>query len=616
MCGIAGYMTISENRPDIKCMTSSLAHRGPDAQGLFHSDDGKAGFGHRRLSVIDTNHRSNQPFHSYCDRYVISYNGEIYNYQELKQEILESKPINFKTTSDTEVLLEGFVLWGPEVANKLNGMFAFSIYDKVEKKIWLFRDRIGIKPLFVYHQNGLIAWSSELKTFQIEPQISKDLTLNHEAIHHYLHLGYIPQPLTIYHQIEKFPSSTWRCINEDLTYQDKCYWDVKDQFDVSFGSEEDLCDRLKNLLESSVRYRLISDVPFGTLLSGGVDSSLVTAIAAGQSREKLKTFSVGLEDKKYDESGFARNIADYLHTDHHELVVTEEESLALVVDIINTWDEPFADSSAIPTMVISKMASQEVKMVLSGDGGDELFHGYGAYDWANRLERPIIKMLSPIIGGLLRFTSNDRNQRASHLFDQVKDDHVRSHIFSQEQYLFSQKELRNLLIEKSNSFSYNDPNLDRSLTPAERQALFDLQYYLKDDLLVKVDRASMRFSLEDRVPLLDHRLVEFAMNVPPHLKLFGQSRKYLLQKVLFEYLPEKFFDRPKKGFSVPLVRWLKTDLRPWLEENLDKDTIEKAGIVKYDEVIRLKNAFFQGKDYLYNRLWSLAILHQWFRQKN
>jgi asparagine synthase (glutamine-hydrolysing) len=608
MCGIAGiYNPKGVSEDVLKRMSDKIAHRGPDSDGFFIQN----GFGlaHRRLSIIDLSTAANQPIFSQDNRYAIVYNGEVYNHKEIAKEL----SIQLKTHSDTEVILEAFAHWGPKMVNRLNGMFAIAIFDKLEEKLYLFRDRMGIKPLFIYRKNRILAFGSELKALTaLKNQL--EFTLNREAIPYFLHLGYIPQPITIYNEVEKFPSGHW-AVFDGTTLKAECYWNPSDKISATVLSDEtEAKQQLEKLLKASVKKRLMSDVPFGTFLSGGVDSSLVTALAQQESSERLKTFSIGFENSKHDESIYARQVAEHLGTKHFEYKVTEKDALDLVEDILTQYDEPYADSSAIPTMLVSKMARQEVTMTLSGDGGDELFMGYGAYTWANRLSSPLINALRKPIGTALSL-GNDRQRRAANLFLYSSSDNLSAHIFSQEQYLLSRSELNQLLLNSSEvrfPLLNQTKKLNRELSPAESQAFFDLEFYLKDDLLTKVDRASMRYSLETRVPLLDHETVEFALNLDEKLKIKNGTQKYLLKQVLYDKVPKELFNRPKWGFSIPLSKWLNADLSYLIDESLNQKRIEETGFVKWNSVKQLVNSYRSGEEHLYNRIWVLILLHDWY----
>lgn len=610
MCGIAGlYVKNGAGEEALRSMAAAIAHRGPDAEGVFV--DGSFGLAHRRLSVLDLSMAAHQPMTSACGRYVIVYNGEVYNFRELRAEL----GLNTRTTSDTEVIIEAFAKLGPQMVTRLNGMFAIAIFDKQERRLFLFRDRLGIKPIYIYRANGSFAFASELKSIVAVEDILP-LTINRDAIPYFLHLGYIPQPLSIYREVTKFPSGHWAEFdgNELRTHR---YWSPEEAVSKDVLTDEaEAKARLSELLTASVRRRLVSDVPFGTFLSGGIDSSLITALAQQESEERVRTFSIGFDNARHNEAHFAEAVAKHLDTDHHAYTVTEKDALELVTEILPQYDEPYADSSAIPTMLVSKLARQEVTMTLSGDGGDELFHGYGAYQWAERLVNPLISGLRKP-ASLLMSMGNDRFRRVSKLLDYGSETPLHSHIFSQEQGMFSVAELRGLLVSTEADMPLLFPanigfnGLSRKLFPAEQQAFFDLNFYLKDDLLVKVDRATMRYGLETRVPLLDHTVVEFALNLHPSLKMKDGVSKYLLKQVLYDLVPKELFDRPKWGFSIPLAEWLQGKLSFLLSDVLNEKTVNEAGLVNWAVVSDLKQRFALGHTHLYNRLWLLILLHLW-----
>ena len=611
MCGIAGYISSKKlEQASLRQSLSCLAHRGPDADGLYFNETATVGLGHRRLSILDLSDAANQPMESASGRYMIIFNGEVYNFREISQDLKVSP----KTTSDTEVILEAYAQWGPTFVNRMNGMFALAIYDREEGTLFLCRDRIGIKPIYYYQDATLFAFASELKALEAMPEVKKNLSINYNSVLSFLHLGYIPAPSSIYQEIKKFPQGSTALIRPGVAVQFEHYWNPANKIKTeAITDEKEAVETLHEKLKESVAKRLISDVPYGTFLSGGIDSSLVTAIASKLSPEKLNTFSIGFEEAAFNESEYARAVAKHLGTDHHEYILSEKEAVALISDILPVYDEPFADSSAVPTMLVSKMARQEVKMILTGDGGDELFMGYGMYTWAERLQKPWLKATKSLLYPLLRYSPVSRFRRASSLLQFPTGEAMKSHIFSQEQYLFSNRELQDLLRTPLGEF-YAYQGMEeaaRSLSPAEEQAFFDLTHYLPDDLLVKVDRASMRWGLECRVPLLDYEVVEFALNVAPQLKMHPQGAKYLLKKVLYQYVPESFFDRPKKGFSIPLIRWLKVELKPLVQETLSRENLLKWGLVNPDYVEKLIDRYFKGEDYLYNRVWALLQLHLW-----
>ena len=527
MCGIAGYISINNaiSEQQLKQAATLLQHRGPDAEGFYFSDDKKVGLAHRRLSILDLSATANQPMFSGNGRYCIIFNGEIYNFNELKLQLAD-KGASLKTSSDTEVILELFTQFGPSCFATMNGMFALVIYDKKENVITLCRDHVGIKPLFYFNDGKTIVFASELKA--IKHLVPVKLQLNKEAIPYYFHLGFIPEPLTIYANTYKFPAAHYLQINvqagsfKSIQEQIVPFWKLQNVISsVAITDELSAKKKLNNLLFDAVEKQLISDVPIGTFLSGGVDSSVVTAIAAKISgSNKIKTFSIAIDDGKFNESNYAREVANHLQTDHNEFIAKEKEVIELINKLIPTYDEPFADSSAFPTMMVSKFAKQQVTVALSGDGGDELFLGYGMYQWANHLSARYWKLLKDPLFVASKLL-NSKYQRIGNMFGYSSKKNMTTHIFSQEQYYFREQELEKLLI--NSTFNFDEINVSpivaRNLSATERQSFWDFNHYLKDDLLVKVDRASMQYSLECRVPLLDYRLVEFAYNLDEKLKI-------------------------------------------------------------------------------------------------
>jgi asparagine synthase (glutamine-hydrolysing) len=612
MCGITGIYSYKDEveKEDIQRMTNTLQHRGPDAEGIYVSKN--IALGHRRLSILDLSSNGNQPMTSHNNRYVMVYNGEVYNYREIAAEIQENSQngVNFSSSSDSEVILEAFSLWGVSFLEKLNGMFSIAIYDTKDNTLFLFRDRLGIKPLYYSINAKGVCFGSELKSIV---SVTKDLKINLHAIKQYLRLGFIPAPLSIYQDIAKLEPGHYLKI-ENNAIEKANYWSATNQIkENTITSEKEAIVKISDLLASSVQYQLKSDVPFGVFLSGGIDSSLVTAQAAAISSTSVNTFSIGFTENKFNESEHAKKVAHILNTNHHEFIVSEKDAIELIDSIIDVYDEPFADSSAIPTMLVSKLAKSSVTVTLSGEGGDELFMGYGAHVWAKRLNNPFIYHSRDLIKKILLKQSSNKYKRAALMFNFLSEDNLQEHIFSQEQYNFSSNEIDRMLTTPCN---YTDltsipfKSLARELNAMEKQALWDLLYYLPGDLLTKVDRASMKYSLETRVPYLDHRIVELALNIAPELKYKNGVSKYILKEILYQYLPKQLFERPKQGFAIPLSKWLKKDLYYLIENYLNEAIIEQFNIVKYSEVKILLNRYLKGEDYLYNRIWLLIILHK------
>jgi asparagine synthase (glutamine-hydrolysing) len=607
MCGITGIWSLTPiQRNDTEAITRKLAHRGPDAQSVFLNSDQSIALGHRRLSVIDLSNVANQPMVSANGRFVIVFNGEIYNYVALRNE-LSKHGIQFKTASDTEVLLAGFEKWGTSVMNRLEGMFAFAILDQIANKIFLARDRIGKKPLYYYSSDQVFVFASEPKAILAYPKCCAQL--NQNALFEFLHVGYIPEPLTAWQSLSKLPSGTWAEVSAPDKIEVHRYWSLEGSTKIEIQqSEQGVITQFHDLLKEAVSKRLQSDVPLGALLSGGTDSSLICAVANQLLDGRLKTFNVGFDDQKFDERDYAQRVANKLGTEHHSFTLSSKDALNYMEEYLIHFDEPFADTSAIPTLMVSEKTREQVTVALTGDGGDELFLGYGSYQWAERLNTwgTIGSLLSPVLQKLPLPIS-----KAGEMFSDLTA--KRQHLFSVEQGFFSQAELRKIAKLDFTPFTYAEVSYLHK-TPAERQALFDLNYYLKDDLLVKVDRASMRYGLECRCPLLDHKLVEFAVALPVQFKLRAGTRKYLPKKLLEDYLPGDLIHRPKWGFSVPLEKWLRTDLSYMIDLYLSESVVNRYGLLNEKEVSLLINRFKQGESKLYHRIWALIVLHHWLQR--
>jgi asparagine synthase (glutamine-hydrolysing) len=618
MCGIAGIVSREpQGEQEISSMTMSLSHRGPDARRTVVLDRRSVALGHTRLCILDLDSRSHQPFTSADGNFILVFNGEIYNYREVAAALSRERGVTFRTTSDTEVVVEAFAHWGPEMVNRLEGMFAFVIVDKRNEDVFLFRDRMGKKPLYYYSDNSMFAFASEIKALLKHPHVFNNRKVDLSLITYVLHVGYVPEPDSIFRNIHKFPSGCWARLTKDMKLALNEYWSLRKlamhQSPLSFNGAK---TKLRSLLTESVIKRMISDVPLGAFLSGGTDSSLITAIASQQASVRLKTFSIAFENSQFDESQYARAVASHLNTDHASYVLKQREAIDILEEYLHHFDEPFADTSAIPSMLVSKLARKDVAVALTGDGGDELFSGYGAYTWATRLDHRILRVLKRPLSFMLQLSARDRLLRIAHLFEGVPDNKLPSHIFSQEQYYFSESEIFNSLLNRPTDFS---PIVfpDYSKIPrnaAERQAFFDIEFYLKNDLLVKVDRASMYSSLECRSPLLDQHVVQFAMQLPFDFKVRSAMNKYILKKLLAEYLPENLINRKKWGFSIPMKNWLRKELRYLIDDYLNQKITDDIGVFNWSYIADLKKRFLNGQDYLYNRLWLLIVVHKWVKE--
>lgn len=581
-------------------MTDSLIRRGPEAEGFFLS--GSVALGHRRLKIIDLSEAANQPMTSADGRWVMVYNGELYNYRQLRDRYLTS--IKLHTSSDTEVLLELFALKGLSILPELNGMFAIALYDLREQELHLIRDETGIKPLIYAFQGQHLFFGSELKAILSNHRVQRKL--DQSALNLFLQLGYIPAPLTAYEQVFKLPPGTL------LTYANGKislhHWahDKKNSDHPKLSDEKAALDQLDELMQEVISDQMLADVPLGIFLSGGVDSTLVATYAARQ-KSGIATFSIGLENPQLSELPYASWVAGQLGTRHTELIVTADEVMELIPTLTQVYDEPYGDSSALPTLLISELARRQVTVSLSGDGGDELFLGYGLYQWPERLDNPIRRSAGRLLFQTLALFDQEHWHKASRMFSQGENP---SALFSIEHGYFTPMEAQRLIGGSPFPYKLFSDRDSTGLRLDERQALFDQCYYLPDDLLKKVDRASMWHSLEVRVPLLDKRIINFADRLHPNLKWKDGLRKYLLRRLLSRELPGYDVIRPKKGFSVPLKDWLQGPMSGLLTEWLSKTAIQQAGVLDLDQCQQLLRKFQNGHSYLYHQIWLLIVLQQ------
>ncbi|MCX8020061.1 MAG: asparagine synthase (glutamine-hydrolyzing) [Chitinophagaceae bacterium] len=615
MCGIAGFLSYRLNKEDLEKMTSALKHRGPDAEGYFFDPQNRIGLGHRRLSIIDLTEAANQPFYSRCGRYVMIYNGEVYNFRD----IAAKYRIQPRTTSDTEIILEAFVQKGIDCVHDFNGMFAIAIWDTQEKKLWLIRDRFGVKPL-VYYDNGKeLVFASELKALMCLP-LPKEISL--PALQDYLFLEYIPNAKSIFKNYYKLPNGCYLTADasdpDKLNIQIHRYYHFREKIaprPLPERNENETLDELESLLSSSIRYRQISDVPIGAFLSGGTDSSLICALFQKQNHLPVNTFTIGFDVAKFNESHYAEEVAGVLKTNHKTKFLSAKSSIDLVERITEFCDEPFAVPSIIPTFLVSHESRKHVTVALSGDGGDELFMGYGYYGLYRQIKN--IFRLDPGIGR--RLIKNifsllgNRYQRASRLFE-LPSHGLMAHLWSEQQYMFSEKEIKKLLNIKCTELSilHTWEEIDRlSLHDFEKISLFDIEQYLAHNLLFKMDSASMANSLEVRNPYLDYRLVEFCFNLPLHYKIRNGTAKYLMKKLLERYLPHHLIYRRKWGFPAPIGDWLMRELSYLVDKWLNMERIKKQGIFNEKTISALIPQFRSGKKYHDKRIWSLIFFQMW-----
>ena len=588
MCGIAGFIDFNKKstKSNIQSMIEPLNHRGPDGEGtsLFKSKNAIIGFGHKRLSIIDLSQAGKQPMT--LNHLHITYNGEIYNYQEIKNELLELGH-HFNGESDTEMILHAYREWGIKAVERFIGMFAIALFDEKTQEVVFIRDRAGVKPLFYYQKNDLILFSSELKSFHEHPEFEKKLDLN--AVAAYMQYGNVPTPHCIFKNCAKIKPGHYLKINlESKSQQEVQYWNVYDfynkpKLNLSFPEAK---IKTKELLKSAFNYRMVADVPVGVFLSGGYDSTTVTSLIQAESTTKLKTFTIGVPDIGLNEAPYARDIAKHLGTDHTEINCTEEEAIEMIKDLPFFYDEPFADSSAIPTTLVSKAARKDVTVALSADGGDEIFGGYNRYDYMNRYGKTlnsIPKAVRKILVGAMGNISSEKipvlkNKYNFHnRYEKLKivlNDPSEKEIMLSLSQQFNDEQMKSVMKSEFKSLPtmfQSKEMLEDFKSPLSYMMAIDFQTYMLDDILQKVDRATMTNSLEGREPMLDHRILEFAAQLPDEYKYQNGIKKRILREIAHEYVPQELLDRPKMGFAIPIAKWLKNELRDHVEEYLNED---------------------------------------------
>ena len=571
--------------------------RGPDFTGVKQDKD--LSYGHLRLSILDLDVRSNQPME--LEDYVIVFNGEIYNFNEIKDELISLGYI-FNTTGDTEVLLKAYKEWGQAVTPKLNGMFAFAIHDKINNIIFCSRDRLGVKPFYYYWKDGSFEICSQLKP------IAQNKTINNMAVSIYLDCSYIPSPYTIYNDVYKLSPGNNLVIDlDDQTYKVKEYWNLKPVIPSNLTYDAAV-EELHDLIKDAVRIRLETDVPFGSFLSGGIDSALITSIASKISNDKIKTFSIGFENAKYDESKIAAAYADILGSEHHETICKAKDILDMLPVLLEVYDEPFADSSALPSLLLNKITKNDVTVALSGDGGDESFLGYNHFDWVNKFSYLLyipyfVRYLISIFIPKLIFKS--RTDQLKRIFRVRNNNDFIAGIFTGYNSITLDRSLD--WLRKYDNYKYLSPNNH------QKTADLNIKLWLENDSNVKVDRASMAFSVEVRSPFLDYRIIEFARTLPISYRYYPGRKKRILRDVLKKYIPEKVFDQPKSGFSVPLAEWIRKDLRQEIIDTLSEEnlkTVHNLDIVKFK--IMLSDHMAGKADYK-SYIWRVYVLIKWMK---
>ena len=629
MCGITGFIDFEKTstEAELRKMTSSIAHRGPDGEGLelFSDDHAQVGFGHRRLAILDLSEHGKQPMQ--FENLWLCFNGEIYNFREIKKELIELGH-SFKGDSDSEMILHSYLEWGEKCLDKFIGMFAFVIYDKKKEQVFCARDRAGVKPFFYYWHDGLFMFSSELKSFHEHNRFQKEIDRNSVAV--FLQYGNVPTPYCIFKHCQKIkPGHSITVSLAQKSISEEKYWDVYDAYnepklDISYS---DAKIETEALLQSAFEYRMVSDVPVGVFLSGGYDSVSVTALLQKDRTEKLKTFTIGVPDLGLNEAPYAKEIAEHLGTNHTEITCTLKDALELIEDLPFNYDEPFADSSAIPTTLVSKIARQDVTVALSADAGDEIFAGYNRYDYMTRygaklnkipgfVRKPTAAAMNGIPSEWLPILKNKYNfhNRYEKLKNVLRDPSDQNIMLSLSQQ-FTDDQMEKMMMEKFEKLE--TAYTSSQLKPENRTALsymmaIDYQTYLVDDIMQKVDRAAMSVSLEGREPFLDHRIIEYAAQLPDEFKYKGGVKKRILRDIVHQYVPEKLMDRPKMGFAIPIAEWLSSELRPMVDDYISEKNIVEQGLLNWSEVDKLKRKFYGGKKEYDTKIWYLLMFQMWY----
>ena len=639
MCGIAGFVNPScgLSGPELEelalKMVATLRHRGPDDHGVWADPAAGVGFGHRRLAIQDLSAEGHQPMQSADGRYVLVYNGEIYNFNDIKSD-LERAGHTFRGHSDTEVMLSAFCEYGINSAlEKFIGMFAFALWDRQQRTLYLARDRAGEKPLYYGWNRSIFLFGSELKALRAFPHFRADVDSQSLAL--YMRYSYIPAPHSIYENIFKLPPGsiikfTAAQFESQATPAVEQYWSLWSAVEHGLthpfeGDALAATDQLTQLLNESVAMQMVADVPIGAFLSGGVDSSVVVALMQAQSRRPIKTFSIGFANAEYDEAPFARAVAKHLGTQHTELYVHPGTLLEAIPRMPQIYDEPFADTSQIPTVLLSELARKQVTVSLSGDGGDELFGGYSLYRKAEQVWKNMRRIPHPVRNRLAMLLAHMGNVGVEIQTRISADPRFFKRLFRLSELLRASedRQLYELLIAQSRNLKewVRNPHLPPSLNAAvpwdslpelrHRMMFNDFVRYLPDDVLVKVDRAAMSASLETRIPLLDRRVIEFAWSLPLSFKQrFGQG-KWLLRQVLHRYVPRKLVERPKQGFAVPVEEWVRAELRPWAEELLDENRLQQDGFFQERNVRRKWTDHLSGRGDWGRPLWNVLMFQGW-----
>ena len=629
MCGITGLIDFNKQsyKDALSAMTDSLMHRGPDGSDVYFQSENEfqVGFGHRRLSIIDLTENGKQPM--WFNQFSITFNGEIYNYKEITKE-LEQLGHKFNSSSDTEMILHAYAEWGVSCLGKFIGMFAFVIYDKEKQEVFCARDRVGVKPFFYYWNEGLFLFGSELKAFHQHPAFQKEINL--DAVAAFMQYGNVPTNHCIFQNCSKLKPGHYLLF--DLKTKDhklQRYWNVYDAYNSPKQniSMEEAKAGTETILQSAFEYRMVSDVPVGVFLSGGYDSACVTALLQKERTDKLKTFTIGVPDIGLNEAPYAKDVAKHLGTDHHEYTCTQKEAIDLIDDLPYYYDEPFADSSALPTTLVSKMAKEKVTVALSADGGDEIFAGYNRYDYLIRYGNKLNKipgfarkslagLMNAVPSNSIPVLKNKYNfhNRYEKLKGILKDPSPEKIMLSLSQQ-YTDEQIQEVLKDSVNvldtAYISNELKKD-TFSPLAYMMAIDYQTYLVDDIMQKVDRATMSVSLEGREPFLDHRIIEWAATLPDNFKYHNGVKKHILKEIVHQYIPKTMMDRPKMGFAIPIAKWMNEELKERIDSFINEKNIIEQGIFNWEYISKLKTDFYNGKKEYETKLWYVLMFQMWY----
>ena len=639
MCGIAGiYSPIKSHEKIINIasrMASAISYRGPDDSGVWADKKANIALSHRRLSIVDLSSNGHQPMMSQCSRYIIVFNGEIYNHHKLRKKLIKSNAnFIFKGNSDTEVLLLAISTWGIKVAlQESEGMFSIALWDSIEKKLFLARDRFGEKPLYYGNIGKDFVFGSELKALKAHPDFKNGL--DRDSITNFLRYSYVPSPKSIYDDICKLPAAHILCVDfQKDTQTISSYWSLESLSKIENSSnlinQDDILNELHQKLDEVVSSQTLADVPVGAFLSGGIDSSLIVALMQNHSRSPINTFSIGYSEPAYDESKYAREVSKRLGTNHTELVVSPRKLIEVLPMMSHIYDEPFADSSQVPTFLVSSLARKDVKVALSGDGGDEVFGGYNRYRWADSVWSKMRYFPAWFRRALSMIISVPSEKRFNQIYSLIKFivpmrykmrlPGEKIHKVSRSLAALNIEDLYYCLTslwERADDIVIGSNEIKNNFliihgeSSAEKLMFLDLGIYLPGDILTKVDRAAMSVGLETRIPFLNHKVVEFAWNMPLEMKLRKGQGKWALRQLLNKYLPIELIDRPKMGFGIPIDSLLRNELFDWSLELLDENLIRSDGYFKYEKINNIWLEHQSGKYNHHHKLWNILMFQNW-----